>query len=284
MQIHGALLALHTGPAGEDGLQPRGIVRRPRPPPPGADLVRAPRDARGQARLRPRCGSCSTAAPTRRARPRSCSNAAVVRLRAYRVANALIESTSSTRTTRRAARCAASARCRLLRARGADGQARRRAGIDPVELRLLNALEPGDTLPTGQTITGSLPVAEVIRRAAALPVPEPRSCRAIRSAFPAAPATRPAARACSAASASRSASRTSATPRASTTTCAARVRLCRRGRSSRRGPLRRGGGRPGRDGRDPPGRAYRARHGRGLARARLDRRRSTRRAPPRLRA
>ncbi len=45
--------------------------------------------------------------------------------------------------------------------------------IDPVELRLLNALAPGDTLPTGQTITGSLPVAEVIRRAAELPAPEP---------------------------------------------------------------------------------------------------------------
>jgi CO/xanthine dehydrogenase Mo-binding subunit len=45
-------------------------------------------------------------------------------------------------------------------------------GIDPVELRLLNALEPGDVLPTGQRIEGSLPVAEVIRRAAALPVPE----------------------------------------------------------------------------------------------------------------
>jgi CO/xanthine dehydrogenase Mo-binding subunit len=45
--------------------------------------------------------------------------------------------------------------------------------IDPVELRLLNALEPGDTLPTGQTITGAFPVAEVIRRAAALEPPEP---------------------------------------------------------------------------------------------------------------
>jgi CO/xanthine dehydrogenase Mo-binding subunit len=45
--------------------------------------------------------------------------------------------------------------------------------IDSVELRLLNALGPGDTLPTGQVVTGSLPVAEVIRRAAALPIPEP---------------------------------------------------------------------------------------------------------------
>jgi CO/xanthine dehydrogenase Mo-binding subunit len=46
-------------------------------------------------------------------------------------------------------------------------------GIDPIELRLLNALEPGDSMSTGQVITGRLPVADVIRRAAALPVPEP---------------------------------------------------------------------------------------------------------------
>jgi CO/xanthine dehydrogenase Mo-binding subunit len=44
--------------------------------------------------------------------------------------------------------------------------------IDPVELRLLNALKPGDVLPTGQTITGSMPIAEVIRAAAALEPPE----------------------------------------------------------------------------------------------------------------
>jgi len=46
-------------------------------------------------------------------------------------------------------------------------------GMDPVELRLRNALAPGDSLPTGQKITGSFPAAEVIRRAAALPIPEP---------------------------------------------------------------------------------------------------------------
>jgi CO/xanthine dehydrogenase Mo-binding subunit len=45
--------------------------------------------------------------------------------------------------------------------------------LDPVELRLRNALAPGDTLPTGQRIDGSLPVAEVIRRCAALQEPEP---------------------------------------------------------------------------------------------------------------
>jgi CO/xanthine dehydrogenase Mo-binding subunit len=44
--------------------------------------------------------------------------------------------------------------------------------IDPVELRLLNALEPGGVLATGQVVAGSLPTREVIRRAAAIPVPE----------------------------------------------------------------------------------------------------------------
>jgi CO/xanthine dehydrogenase Mo-binding subunit len=45
-------------------------------------------------------------------------------------------------------------------------------GIDPVELRLLNALEPGGSLATGQVLTGSLPTREVIRRAAAMSPPE----------------------------------------------------------------------------------------------------------------
>ncbi len=45
--------------------------------------------------------------------------------------------------------------------------------IDPIELRLLNALEPGGVLPTGQVLQGSLPTKDVIRRAAALPIPEP---------------------------------------------------------------------------------------------------------------
>ena len=46
-------------------------------------------------------------------------------------------------------------------------------GIDPVELRLRNALAPGDVLPTGQRITGTAPVTECIRAAAALPLPPP---------------------------------------------------------------------------------------------------------------
>ena len=47
--------------------------------------------------------------------------------------------------------------------------------IDPIELRLLNALEPGGVLATGQVVTGSLPTREVIRRTAAIPVPEPEA-------------------------------------------------------------------------------------------------------------
>jgi CO/xanthine dehydrogenase Mo-binding subunit len=47
--------------------------------------------------------------------------------------------------------------------------------IDPVELRLLNALEPGGRLATGQVVAGSLPTRDVIRRAAALAVPEPEA-------------------------------------------------------------------------------------------------------------
>ena len=47
-------------------------------------------------------------------------------------------------------------------------------GIDPIELRLLNALGPGDALPTGQVIDGlAARRRRSIRRAAAIPVPEP---------------------------------------------------------------------------------------------------------------
>jgi xanthine dehydrogenase D subunit len=45
-------------------------------------------------------------------------------------------------------------------------------GMDPVELRLRNALGPGDRMPTtGQRIEGPLPVAEALRSVAAMPLP-----------------------------------------------------------------------------------------------------------------
>ena len=46
-------------------------------------------------------------------------------------------------------------------------------GIDPVELRLINALEQGDTIITGQKITGAAPVKEVISSLADHPMPGP---------------------------------------------------------------------------------------------------------------
>jgi CO/xanthine dehydrogenase Mo-binding subunit len=104
------------------------------------------------------------------------SNASCFALGPYRVDNALIEGTVVYTNN---------PPCGAMRGFGAvqvcfaaEAQMDRLAealGIDPVELRLLNALEPGDTLPTGQVLTGSLPVAEVIRTAAAIPVPEPES-------------------------------------------------------------------------------------------------------------
>jgi xanthine dehydrogenase D subunit len=44
--------------------------------------------------------------------------------------------------------------------------------MDPVALRLKNAVRTGSVLPTGQVIRGSAPVREVIERCAALPLPE----------------------------------------------------------------------------------------------------------------
>jgi CO/xanthine dehydrogenase Mo-binding subunit len=104
------------------------------------------------------------------------SNAASFAVGPYRVDNALLEATSVYTNN---------PPCGAMRGFGAvqtcfaaEAQMDRVAAaleIDPVELRLLNALRPGDRLPTGQEITGSLPVAEVIRRAAAIPLPAPEA-------------------------------------------------------------------------------------------------------------
>jgi CO/xanthine dehydrogenase Mo-binding subunit len=103
-----------------------------------------------------------------------CSNAAAFACGPYNVPNALLEATAVYTNN---------PPCGAMRGFGAvqtcfaaEAQMDKLAAelrIDPVELRLLNALAPGDTLPTGQPITGSLPVAEVIREAAALEPPAP---------------------------------------------------------------------------------------------------------------
>ena len=173
MQLHGAMLALHTG-------RPVKIVYNReesftghvhRHPARIWCEHRATRDGRLVA-VRMRIlldggayASSSTAVT---------SNAASFACGPYRVDNALIEST-----------CVYSNNppCGAMRGFGAvqtcfaaEAQMDKLAAaleIDPVELRLLNALAPGDVLPTGQRLTGSMPVAEVIRQAAALDPPPP---------------------------------------------------------------------------------------------------------------
>ncbi|MFC7901312.1 xanthine dehydrogenase family protein molybdopterin-binding subunit [Streptomyces griseoincarnatus] len=49
-----------------------------------------------------------------------------------------------------------------------------RLGIDPVELRQRNAMEQGTLLPTGQPVDSPAPVAELLRRVKAMPMPPER--------------------------------------------------------------------------------------------------------------
>jgi xanthine dehydrogenase D subunit len=45
--------------------------------------------------------------------------------------------------------------------------------MDPVELRLRNAMDTGTALPTGQRVEGAAPVAELLRRVREMPLPPP---------------------------------------------------------------------------------------------------------------
>ena len=45
-------------------------------------------------------------------------------------------------------------------------------GLDPVEIRLRNAMQTGDRLITGQVVENVAPVARCIRETAALPLPD----------------------------------------------------------------------------------------------------------------
>jgi xanthine dehydrogenase D subunit len=101
-----------------------------------------------------------------------CANAACFSPGPYRVPNAFVEA-FAVRTN--------NPPCGAMRGFGAvqvcfahEAQMDKLAaacGVDPIELRLRNALAPGDELLTGQRITGSLPVAEVIKACAAMPLP-----------------------------------------------------------------------------------------------------------------
>jgi CO/xanthine dehydrogenase Mo-binding subunit len=175
MQIHGAMLALHTGRPvkivyGRDESFWGHVHRHP------ARIWaehRATRDGQlVSVRMRilldgGAYASSSTAVA---------SNAACFAVGPYAVPNALIESTCLYTNN---------PPCGAMRGFGAvqtcfaaEAQMDKLAAaldIDPVELRLLNALAPGGRLPTGQIVTGSFPVAEVLRAARDLepPAPEP---------------------------------------------------------------------------------------------------------------
>jgi CO/xanthine dehydrogenase Mo-binding subunit len=103
-----------------------------------------------------------------------CANAAAFAAGPYNVPNALLEATVVYTNN---------PPCGAMRGFGAvqtcfaaEAQMDKLAAaldIDPIELRLMNAMGPGDRLPTGQLIEGSLPTAAVIRAAAALEPPPP---------------------------------------------------------------------------------------------------------------
>jgi xanthine dehydrogenase D subunit len=59
-----------------------------------------------------------------------------------------------------------------------------RLGIDPLELRLQNALASGDRITTGQVIRGTAPVREVMLAAAAHPLPAPPDASTSMLALP----------------------------------------------------------------------------------------------------
>ena len=48
-------------------------------------------------------------------------------------------------------------------------------GLDPVELRIKNAIKPGDRFPFGQEVPHPAPVAEILERVKAMPLPEERA-------------------------------------------------------------------------------------------------------------
>jgi CO/xanthine dehydrogenase Mo-binding subunit len=175
MQVHGAMLALHTG-------RPVKIVydreesftghvhRHPA-------RIRAEHRATREGRLvAVRMEILLDGGAYASSSAAVCSNAASFAVGPYRVDNVLVDSTAVYTNN---------PPCGAMRGFGAvqtcfaaeaqmDALAAALA-IDPVELRLLNAMGPGDRLPTGQVVRGSLPVRDVIRRAAALPVPEPEA-------------------------------------------------------------------------------------------------------------
>ena len=104
------------------------------------------------------------------------SNVAVFATGPYEVPNALVEATAVYTNN---------PPCGAMRGFGApqpcfayESQMEKLAralDIDPVELRLRNAVHPGSVFPTGQVVAGTAPVRELLERCAAIPLPPPPS-------------------------------------------------------------------------------------------------------------
>ena len=203
MQIHACLLALHTGRPvkmvydreesffGHVHRHPAGCATSTAPPTTAASSTCAR-------------GSCSTAAPTPRARPRCARTPPASRS---------ARTTCPTRAIDAYVAYTNNPPCGAMRGFGAvqvaighEAQMDKLAaalGMDPVELRIRNAMAPGSRMPTGQRSTEPAPVAELLERLRAMPLPPGGALRATCASCPAACPTRRTARACGAASATR---------------------------------------------------------------------------------
>ncbi|HEU5212136.1 MAG TPA: molybdopterin cofactor-binding domain-containing protein [Gaiellaceae bacterium] len=171
MQIHGAMLALHTGRPvkivyGRDESFWGHVHRHP------ARIWAEHRGTREGRLVSVRMRILIDGGAYASSSTAVTSNAACFACGPYAVPNALIDSTCVYTNN---------PPCGAMRGFGAvqtcfaaEAQMDKLAAvleIDPVELRLLNALAPGGRLPTGQLITGTFPVAEVLRAARELEPP-----------------------------------------------------------------------------------------------------------------
>ena len=180
MQIHSCMLALHTGrPVKMSYGRPESFLAHVHRHPSRVWMrTGATRDGRlvnVRARVLIDGGAFASSSPA------VIGNATTFAAGPYEVPNALLEGTAVYTNN---------PPCGAMRGFGApqvcfayEGQMDRLAdvlGIDPIDLRLRNAVGTGSVLPTGQVVRGSAPVREVIERCVAIPLPpepEPAAMR-----------------------------------------------------------------------------------------------------------
>ena len=171
MQIHACLLALPPARPVKIVVRARGVVPRPRPPPPVAHLDPLRRDARRADRRRATCGCCSTAARTPRRRPRCSrtprpSRRARTRSRTCASRDRRLHEQSALRGDARFRRAAGLLRVRVGAGR-AGGEAR---GSTRSSCGCATRSAAGGASDRPGTDRGSAPVREVIERCA-IPLP-----------------------------------------------------------------------------------------------------------------